>query len=150
MITQKELKRLLSYDKETGEFTWRYNVSSRARKGDTAGALCQGYMHIRIDGVGHKAHRLAFLYVKGRFTKLPNVVDHINGIKTDNRWINLQECTQKSNVRKRNNTVKATINGVEKPLVEWCDELGTNYNTAKSRIRNGESPESAINFGVKI
>lgn len=37
-----------------------------------------------------------------------------------------------------------TIDGVTKPLAQWCQEKGTNYQTALSRLSRGWSPERAV------
>jgi hypothetical protein len=88
----------LSYDPESGDFV--YKVSRGPRKeGDIAGSVSvHGY---RTIGVGPKgshrqygAHRLAFLIMEGR---MPGIIDHINGIKDDNRYCNLRECTTQQN-----------------------------------------------------
>lgn len=108
MITQEYLKECLHYDPETGVFTWlkrplkhfktinSYSSTNTMRAGTEAGAInSHGYCHIRIDGVTHKAHRLAWLYTYGR---LPvKHLDHINHFKTDNRIENLREVTRSEN-----------------------------------------------------
>jgi len=98
-MTQEELKTLLRYDPETGEFFWIH-----ARGNLKAGALAgtsdkQGYRVIVINGKCHKAHRLAFLYMKGEFP--PDMVDHINRNTGDNRWENLREATRSQNCQNK-------------------------------------------------
>lgn len=84
-------RELISYDPETGDFTW---LRPRARRSDLAGSKAgslnnKGYWRIMINGKAYQAHRLAFLLMTG---SLPaKHVDHINGIRTDNRWANLRE-----------------------------------------------------------
>ena len=99
-ITQDRLKSLLTYDPDTGEFRWREQRSNRAPKGSLAGCRDHyGYIVIRIDGVLHKAHRLAWLYVHGC---LPNKgIDHINQTPSDNRICNLREADQHENNQNR-------------------------------------------------
>ena len=104
-ITQKYLKSRLRYNPINGAFYWVMPKSNRVKVGQEAGSInSNGYMGIRIDGKQHFAHRLAFLYMMGECPK--DQVDHINRIKTDNRWINLRECTQSQNmcnVKKQSN-----------------------------------------------
>lgn len=88
MLTQARLKELLSYDAETGVFKWLVSrggkpIGSRA---DNVSKL--GYVRISVDYERHNAHRLAFLYVHGKFPD--GEVDHINGDRGDNRLINLR------------------------------------------------------------
>lgn len=79
----------LHYDPETGKLTWKVSKSG-VTVGMEAGSLNKnGYVHIRVMGKNYQAHRLIWLYVTG---KLPTKhIDHINGIKNDNRWCNLRE-----------------------------------------------------------
>tara|TARA_R110002012_G_scaffold258505_2_gene438973 strand:- start:19 stop:606 length:588 start_codon:yes stop_codon:yes gene_type:complete len=53
-----------------------------------------GYTKTVIKGFDYRVHRLMFLMKEGR---IPNMIDHINRIKTDNRWSNLRECTRAEN-----------------------------------------------------
>lgn len=96
MISQEELKRRLNYDAETGVFTWLNHNGGRIKSGDIAGGIDgKGYAHIRINNKRPKAHRLAWLYMTGSFPY--KQIDHINGIKTDNRFCNLRLATQSEN-----------------------------------------------------
>lgn len=95
-LTQEELKQILSYDKDTGEFTWLVRTAHKIYVGDTAGYLRDnGYIIIVIKNKNYRAHRLAWLYVNGKFPK--DFIDHINGIKNDNRICNLREATSQQN-----------------------------------------------------
>jgi hypothetical protein len=68
----------------------------RIKAGDVAGTLHPtGYIHIRVDGKNYQEHRLAWLYVHGKFPD--NCIDHINGIKDDNRISNLRDVTTQEN-----------------------------------------------------
>ena len=95
-LTAERLRELLDYDQETGVFTRKVKLCNRVKVGDVAGYLNRkGYICIRVDGRTHKAHRLAWLYVHGVWPQ--SGIDHINGIKDDNRIINLREATHSDN-----------------------------------------------------
>jgi hypothetical protein len=98
-ITQQALKSALHYDPETGLFT--HICDTRYKKaGEQAGYVARnGYRCIYIQSSDkiYYAHRLAFLYMTGELPK--EQVDHINRVKTDNRWDNLREVSQAENNR---------------------------------------------------
>ena len=96
MITQEQIKELLSYDPDTGIFVWLKSVSKRVRVGSVAGYLHNsGYIKIGLARKLYSAHRLAFLYMVGYFPL--EYTDHINRVKDDNRWSNLREATNSQN-----------------------------------------------------
>ena len=96
MITEKQLKDVLNYNPETGIFTWLTRPSNSIHIGDIAGGLHHtGYIHIRINGKKYSAHRLAWLYTQGQWPK--DQIDHINGIKDNNKLSNLREATSSQN-----------------------------------------------------
>ena len=95
-LTVTRLFELLDYNKDTGVFTWVGYRSNRTKKGAIAGNLnTTGYIDIGIDGAVYRAHRLAWMYVKLRSPD--KSIDHINGVKTDNRICNLREATTQQN-----------------------------------------------------
>ncbi len=92
------LRALLHYDPETGVFTWRVRRGSRAPKDGVAGAInADGYRQIRIGGSIYYAHRLAWVYVTGKWPTAQ--IDHKNCIAGDNRFANLREATNGQNAR---------------------------------------------------
>lgn len=95
-LTSEELRRQVAYDPTTGRFT-RLQNTTRSRAGSEAGAYISsnGYAYICVGGKKRLAHRLAWLYVYGRY---PSVfIDHINGDKTDNRIENLRAASYADN-----------------------------------------------------
>lgn len=137
-LTRERLKELLHYDSETGEFTHKIRRAG-VKYGSLAGTQhSEGYSMIRIDKTAHYAHRLAWLYVYGLHPK--QQIDHINGVKADNRLRNLRDVSQSANqqnmkgprkskkdgqplgVRSRNNRFSAifTINGKQTWIGTYC------------------------------
>jgi hypothetical protein len=98
-ISQDELKELLDYNPETGIFVWKKHLKqSNKYEGDLAGCLHGGgYIAIQIKGIRYYAHRLAWLYMYGKFPE--KELDHINRVKSDNRISNLREVTRSQNMR---------------------------------------------------
>jgi len=105
MIKQKEqrlsfsrLREVLYYDEETGIFMWKINTGKKRLAGKIAGSkMVRGYWMICVDYVQYAAHRVAWFYVTGRWP--PHQIDHINGVRTDNRFVNLRLATFKQNMR---------------------------------------------------
>ena len=94
-LTQEYLKSILDYNSDTGIFTWKVNKSKRAKVGNIAGWEYNGYREIEINNKKYKAHRLAWLYVNGKIPK--NLIDHIDGDRSNNKISNLREATHQEN-----------------------------------------------------
>lgn len=96
MITAERLRDLLNYDPTTGVFTWLKPTSNRVYRGKVAGSTdSEGYVQIFLDGKNYRGHRLAWLYMTGAWPK--DQVDHWNGDRSCNAWINLRSATQGQN-----------------------------------------------------
>lgn len=65
MITHEELIQVMTYDQQTGVFSWnktRHGIRNR----DNAGCVTKrGYVNIYINYKKYLAHRLAWFYVYG-------------------------------------------------------------------------------------
>jgi len=94
-MTQKKLKKLLSYNPETGFFI---RLSGRDKGKIAGGARKDGYCRISINNKRYYSHRLAWLYMYGENIK---TIDHINHNPSDNQINNLREVTHRDNCKNR-------------------------------------------------
>lgn len=90
------LRETIDYDPLTGLF--------RSVEWSIYGPTGDGYklMRHKPSNTYLAQHRAAYAFMTGYW---PQVVDHINRDKTDNRWMNLRGCTHRGNCR---NMVSAT------------------------------------------
>ena len=128
--TQERLRELLEYDPESGLFTRK---SGRGGRSSGAAVGCKpqsdfGYVIVGIDGRNYLAHCLAFIFMTGALP--PDDIDHINGRKDDNRWVNLRPATRSQNngnsrLRKDNTS---GLKGVSfnKTRQRWVAQIGIN------------------------
>lgn len=144
-ISAARLRELLHYDPETGVFTRRVTRNAIAKAGTVAGTLDRGgYVAIMVDGRRHKAHRLAWLYVYGKWPS--GCLDHINRLTGDNRISNLREVTysenQQNTLLQSNNT--SGYRGVvwDHKKRRWKATIG--INNRNQCLGNYRTPEEAF------
>jgi len=122
-LNHKLLLECVSYNKETGVFTWKkrplshFKTEMACKTFNTrfcntvcGSKLTNDYVRIGLFGVDYLAHRLAYFYVNGQFPQ--NQIDHINGIRTDNRFSNLRSVTNKENSHNRQQLNKNSSTGL--------------------------------------
>lgn len=137
------LRNVLAYDPETGAITWAIERQGTRGIGQPAGNVNQrlGYLQIRANGKLHYGHRIAFALVTGRW---PVLVDHINGVKTDNRWANLRESDRRHNQenrRRANKNSKTDLLGVRLNRDRFGAALTVNHKTI--HLGTYDTPEQA-------
>lgn len=108
-VDHETLLALLSYDPETGIFKWNgslplVNMGS-AKRGGIAGHIDkQGYRYLTILKKVYLAHRIAWFYVHKVWPD--NEIDHVNGVRDDNRIANLRVVPHAKNMQNMRAEVK--------------------------------------------
>ena len=98
------VRRIFDYDKATGILSRRVRIGGASRAGLRLGHYSRK-RYLRTCYKGHciQLHRLVWFYQNGEWPK--NQIDHINGVKDDNRWMNLRLASNSQN--KMNSDVRA-------------------------------------------
>lgn len=135
------LREILAYDSGTGALTWRKRDTrlfaadkdvdpwNERYAGSQAfvSADSRGYLRGKIQGKRYAAHRVIWAMVHGVW---PDEVDHINGVRSDNRLANLRDVSTVENGqnRKRPNTNTSGVVGVvwHKQKQRWQAQIGVN------------------------
>lgn len=129
-LSADRVRALLLYDRETGVFTWRVRRGGFANVGSLAGAVGGGgYLHISIDGRLWKSHRLAWLYARGEWPR--GEIDHMNGVRTDNRIENLRDVPRELNMQNRRTAPRHSASKLlgaswHKRDKRWCASIHVN------------------------
>lgn len=147
-LTAEQLRAVLDYKPATGMFIWKprrpgdkFNTWAGRRAGSRRNS--DGYTVIRINYQLYRAHRLAFLWMTGRWP--PFEIDHRDGNPANDRWKNLRPATSsqnKMNNRKRSDNTSG-YRGVwfEKRRNHWIAEIMVDGR--KHSLGSFPSPEAA-------
>ena len=146
------LNECFEYDSETGSLTWRerpvshFEASTWSAEakcstwdsrfaGKEAGSVgSEGYRCVKVDGQLYKAHRIIWKMIQG--VDPAETIDHINGIKDDNRIANLRDvCMIEQSYNKRtNNDLPRGVSPApdsDKYLAQPCNTPLGHYDTVE-------------------
>jgi len=152
----------------------RRNNTTRIEEGKAMSlrATPKGYKRVELRNEGRKVfmvHRLVFeAFID--FIKLGNQINHINGIKHDNRIENLEQCTQSENIKhsikylNRKSTVKkgSKLYFCTKAKKVICIETGEEFKsirdaskklgiwTIHSQLKGRQKTAGGLTFRYKI
>ena len=145
LITQEDLKSILSYEVDTGRFLWLVKRCPSTYIGKQAGNTdVKGYVRIQLSGRNYLAHRLAWLYVYGKFAD--GDIDHIDGNPSNNTINNLRIATRSQNMQNQRNAQRGTKAGLlgvswHARTNEWRSFI--NIDGKRKQIGTFKTPEDA-------
>jgi hypothetical protein len=95
------LRELFDYDPETGIVTRLKTTGQKAQAGSVVNSRIRGYIRVWINGHHYYLHRICWaIYYNEQLA--PDVeIDHINGIRDDNRITQLRKVTSSENMHNR-------------------------------------------------
>jgi len=130
--TKEALEQLFSLDPETGIFIRKISRGN-SKSGQVAGCSDgNGYLQIMVDARLYRAHRLAYILYYGKHEENLQI-DHINGIRSDNRKSNLRLVTNKQNNENKGRRVDNTSGFVgvsfHKAASKWAANIRHNGQT---------------------
>lgn len=127
-LTAARLRELLHYDPDTGVFAWIATSSNVAVAGSVAGGIdtSTGYVKVSVDKRTYYAHRLAWFYMYGTWPA--GEIDHINGIRSDNRMANLRDVPRRINRQNQRSPLRGNKSGYlgvhwSKAANKWCASI---------------------------
>ena len=118
----EKLSKHLSYNPETGLFTWligRQGIRAGKQAGKTR---FDGYIDIKFESIPYLAHRLAWL-LHHKEDPSDKYIDHVNLIRNDNRIDNLRIASAHQNSQNKISPIKCSsgVKGVHwnKNMKKW-------------------------------
>lgn len=130
--TIKYLHKRLRCEPDTGKLFWRdcedmpnsWRAKHAGKEAFTA-TNANGYRVGRIDGMGFRAHRVIWALHHGEWPS--DQIDHMNGVKADNRIVNLRAVSHSENMRNqsmsKNNTSGVTGVYWHKAARKWVAQI---------------------------
>lgn len=144
-LTADALRKRVRYEPETGLF-FANKAFGKLPAGRQLGYVCKdtGYLVISLNHRIYKAHRLAWLYMTGSWPI--DRIDHINGVKLENRFSNLREATDAGNNHNRHRAQSNNKFGLHGVYVHPKGKFLAHIRVNKKKIHLGsfDTPEQAV------
>lgn len=106
-LTAEWVRENLAYEPETGSFFWKKPGFGRTMGKLIGTTIWPGYKVLKLNNVVFYAHRVAWLYVHGRWPTAQ--IDHIDGNRGNNAIANLREATSSQNGARRRIGTKSRV-----------------------------------------
>lgn len=119
--TPEQIAKELRVD-EDGNLWWRCSRKGRRNSKPVGTGTLTGYKNVRLDKYDYKAHAVIWCLYHNRWPLSGKVIDHINGIVTDNRKENLREVSNSDNMKNRKGLAAHNTTGVVG--VCWVESRG--------------------------
>lgn len=122
-ISSEEIKCLLDYNPETGDFIWKVRRGGKAKLGESAGCISNGYVVLKILSRKLYAHRVAWLIFYGDWPD--GEIDHIDNNKSNNSIKNLRLANRSENCsnKKRRSDNSSGYKGVRPMGMKWRADI---------------------------
>ncbi|MNF85954.1 AP2 domain protein [compost metagenome] len=95
MITTQRLRELLEY--RDGKLFWKICRKGRSAGSEVGSLTHHGYLRAVVDGERHMVHRIVWALHHGKWPE--GIVDHIDGVRLNNRIENLRSVDHQQNMR---------------------------------------------------
>ena len=146
------MKERLNYDPETGKLTYSRKAKGNKREGDKVGCIDRhGYIKVMFQGKMYFAHRIAWMLFYG--AEPPELIDHINADKLDNRISNLRACTKPQNSANTTaNLSKTGLRGTVRVKLSMRDAciIWESMTPERLRMRHISRHQADIHFVVSM
>jgi len=93
IISKEEILKVLDYNREQGVLTWKSTAYGKTKNKNITN-IELGYLSVGINYKKYKVHRLIYFLETNTW---PEMIDHINGNKLDNRIVNLRASDKRRN-----------------------------------------------------
>lgn len=125
-LTKKRILELFKYVPRTGELINLTRRGPTTKVGRAAGSNCHGHLYVRFDCASYPVHHLVWFLFNGRLPIYE--IDHINGIKNDNRIENLRDVPHRVNMENVRAPSEANTSGYlgvtwKKASKKWCAQI---------------------------
>lgn len=139
---QEELLRVFSYDPETGFLKTKVRLAQRVPENTVVGSLgTSGYLKVNYKRQSYTVHRLIWKMLTG---DEPEVVDHVNFVRTDNRACNLRPATysknnfhrksQRNHTKMKNGRYRVTVRGKDVGYFDTWEEADAAHKVAREAL----------------
>lgn len=156
-ITAEEFRLRFHYNPDTGIISSMYGkVGSMKPDNVPLGAINSiGYRQVHVCGKSYFSARLAWLYMTGTWPDKNMYMDHINGIRYDDRWGNLRCVTASVNTHNTIDTYGTRFDAISKKwhariTVDWKVKSLGYFKTKEEAIAAYQTEKIKLSIRLKV